>query len=145
MQHSAKTRSRIRITVQRDENLNRYTASIPSWMFMKTNDRKSPNTGKMHFSLLRAWPLSHPASTVRATRAQAITLLDSYPIKILHWHYRNIASALMNFLRLGYDSLMGAPLQLHQYGGCFDEEIQPFFTVGSSRFPFTLFAVGHAA
>jgi hypothetical protein len=99
----------------------------------ETKQSKTPEYRQNAFSLFRTSPFSR------------IAFLKSYPIKIFHWHYRNVASALMNFLRLGYDSLMGAALESRQYGGCFDEEIQSSLRIGGSRFPFILFSMGHAA
>jgi hypothetical protein len=96
-------------------------------------------------SLFRTSLLSRFASCPPANPAKARTLLESDPIKIFHWRYRNIASVLMNFLRLGYDSLMGAALESRQYGGLFDEEIRSCFGIRGSRFSLVLFSVGHAA
>jgi len=122
------------------ENLDSKTASIPSWMLMKTNGRKTPNTGGNPFFLFGA-----PLFLASGARPGSRALLASWPIKESHWRYRNIRSALMNFLRLGYDSLTGAALESRLYGGCCDEEIQSSFSFGGSCFPLVLFPVGYAA
>jgi hypothetical protein len=128
-------------SVERDDP-NRNTASIPPRMFMKTNGRKTPNPGKNSFPF---FPVSPFPASPPGTRAGARALPTPWLIKQFHWRYRYIQSALMNFLRLGYDSLTGAALTSLLSRGCCHEEIQPLFRIGSSRLPLPLPPVGHAA